>query len=410
MTLGNGARPPTAAGRESSRRGILTPDTAGLVDRLLHVAMRGLPTMYRPDTDEFVFTRAAGSDGRVESRGTSTRYAAIVALGAGLLAEPEQRRVLRGRSVEDLVTILIDRLGRVDNVGDVALVCWAAAEVDHPRLAEALARLGEVDASPRPRYVVEAAWVLDALVAARGHADVEARLARARERLLASRHVGSPVFPHATASGLVPWYRGHVACFADQVYPIQALARLHRSADDAQALRAATECADRICQLQGSGGQWWWHYDARNGRLVEGYPVYTVHQHAMAPMALLDLADAGGGDYREPIERGLRWISGPDELGPQGESMVLDADGVTWRKVWRGDPGKLVRAAHGLTSRVLPTRRAPGVDRLYRPGAIDRECRPYEFGWLLFTWLDGAGASTMPSVAWRGAPADGPVA
>ncbi len=172
------------------------------------------------------------------------------------------------------------------------------------------------------------------------------------------------------------------------MYPLQALARLHRSGDDPAALRAATSCADRICALQGDGGQWWWHYDARTGRVVEGYPVYTVHQHAMGPMALLDLADAGGGDYRHAIERGLSWIAEPAELGPAAGPMILDGDGLTWRKVWRGDPHKVVRAAHGLASRALPALRAPGVNHLFRPTAIDRECRPYEFGWLLFTWLD----------------------
>jgi hypothetical protein len=27
------------------------------------------------------------------------------------------------------------------------------------------------------------------------------------------------------------------------------------------------------------------------------------------------------------------------------------------------------------------------LDRLYRPGTVDHECRPYELGWLLLTWL-----------------------
>src|SRR5205085_4135860 len=127
---------------------------------------------------------------------------------------------------------------------------------------------------------------------------------RARDTLLTSRHKGSPLFPHATGPGLLPWYRTHVACFADQVYPIQALARLYHSGNDADALAAAEECAARICELQGDGGQWWWHYDARTGRVIEGYPVYSVHQHAMAPMALLDLAEAGGSGRMADIARG----------------------------------------------------------------------------------------------------------
>ncbi|MEU3454301.1 hypothetical protein ABZ671_11965 [Micromonospora sp. NPDC006766] len=364
-----------------------------LVTRLLDVAMRGLPTMYRQDTDEFAFTRAAvggsGDGTSTELRGVSTRYAAIVALGALWLTDSAQRTVLSGHGAADFTAMLIRRLPDVTNLGDAALICWAAAAGRHPMLPEALARLRALDEKPGPRYVVEAAWVVAALATARGQADVEDLLKRSRDTLLTSRHPGSPLFPHATAPGLLPWYRTHVACFADQVYPIQALARLHQSGDDAAALAAAEECATRICDLQGGGGQWWWHYDSRTGRVVEGYPVYSVHQHAMAPMALLDLAEAGGSDRTAEIVRGLRWMTNPVELGDDPPPMILDDAGLTWRKVHRGDPRKLVRAAQGLTTRAAPGVRLRPVERIFRPTAVDRECRPYEFGWLLHTWLGG---------------------
>ena len=73
--------------------------------------------------------------------------------------------------------------------------------------------------------------------------DVEAYLGRARNRLLGSVVPGSPVFPHVTGPGLVKPYRSHIACFADQVYPIQALARLHRSGHDPEALHMAMRTA-----------------------------------------------------------------------------------------------------------------------------------------------------------------------
>jgi len=401
----------------------LDVDAAKLVDRLCSLALRGLPRMYRAELDEFAFTRARAREGAgLTLRGTSTRYAAIVALGAHGLAEPQQRQVLGGRTAAEFVALLVGRLPQVTNLGDVALITWAAAQSAPPLLAPALSRLREVDEPARPRYVVEASWVLAALVAARNSADVEAHLAAARERLLCAPQPGSALFPHATAAGLLPWYRAHVACYADQVYPIQALARLHASGDDPAALRAATRCANRICDLQGAGGQWWWHYDARTGDVVEGYPVYTVHQHAMGPMALLDLAAAGGPDYRGPIERGLRWIVNPPELaGPAGtartgglaggaEPMVHDDDGVTWRKVYRGDPRKVVRAVQGLTTRAVPRMHLPGLDRVYRPSEVDRECRPYELGWLLFAWLgrDAAAEARAEAVTAGGSPAEQP--
>ncbi|GIJ44577.1 hypothetical protein Val02_14630 [Virgisporangium aliadipatigenens] len=369
-------------------RAELDGDNTRLVDRLCTVALEGLPRMYRPDSDEFAFTRARSTSGELELRGTSTRYAAIVALGAQWLPEEKQRAVLGGMNVEEFVALLVSRLDRTTNLGDAGLIAWAAAQSAHPLLPKALERLRELDDPNKPQYVVEASWVVAALASSIGQAEVKDHLAAARERLLVSRHGNSPLFPHGTGPGLLPWYRSHVACYADQVYPIQALAILHRMRGDEEAKTAAVRAADRICELQGPGGQWWWHYDARTGGLVEGYPVYTVHQASMGPMALLDLTDAGGPSYREAIERGLRWITDPAEhRGHETEPIVHDADGVTWRKIYRGDPKKVVRAVQGLTTKAVPGLHMPGIDAAYKPFALDRECRPYEFGWLLYAWL-----------------------
>ncbi|MHA6765018.1 hypothetical protein [Streptacidiphilus sp. PAMC 29251] len=395
------------------------PALHALAERLLGLAEAGLPAMYLPEDDTFVFTRARNADGVLEQRGTSTRYAAITVLGARLLPPDRQRAVLGGHTAEEFTGLLVQRLPEVVNLGDAALIAWAAAETGHPKLSDALDRVAALDADGKPRYTVEAAWVLSALAAARGSLDVEDRFAAARDRLLAARIDGSPLFPHATGPGLVPWYRSHIGCFADQTYPLQALARAHASGDragaaagsgDPEALAAAEACAQRICALQGDGGQWWWHYDARKGTVVEGYPVYSVHQHAMAPTALFDVTDAGGSDFGPAIRRGLRWMTEVPELaaaaaatakpalpaesaapGTPGapEPMVLDQLGVTWRKVYRGDPKKAVRAARGVTTRVAPALRLSPLDRVFRPAAVDRECRPYEFGWMLHAWLGG---------------------
>ena len=374
------------------------PPLHALADRLLAVAESGLPAMYRAGQDTFVFTRAArpepggrpaGGRWQLEDRGSSLRYSAITVLGARLLPPVRQRAVLGGHTADEFTGLLVQQLPGVTNLGDAALVAWAAAETGHPKLADALDRVAALDAGGGPRYTVEAAWVLSALAAARSSADVERPLAAARDRLLRSRTGDSPLFPHATGPGLVPWYRAHVSCFADQTYPLQALARLHASGDDPEALAAADACAARICALQGDAGQWWWHYDARTGTVVEGYPVYSVHQHAMAPTALFDLTDAGGSDFGAAVRRGLSWMAEPPELAAAGrqESLILDEAGVTWRKVHRGDPAKAVRAARGLVTRPLPGARLGVLDRVYRPAAVDRECRPYEFGWMLHAWL-----------------------
>lgn len=359
------------------------PAAARLVTRLLSVGERTLRRSYLGE--EFAFTLRG--DG-LAAEGTSVRYGAIAGLGLAHLPDPAQRAILVGEDSDDLISRLAKGLDRMTDRGDVALICLAAAEVGHGELPHAIDRLATLDhrlVSGEPGDaidVVAAAWVVTALVAARKAIDVEPHLAAARQRLLSARRV---VFPHQIG-GSQQWYRAHVGSFADQIYSVQALARLHASADDRVALEVADQVARVICLAQGPAGQWWWHYDARSGAVVEGYPVYSVHQHAMAPMGLLDLAEAGGQDHLASVCRGLRWLAGRPETT---EPLILAEKPVIWRKVGRGDPRKLVRGLAALRTAVLPGTSMPGVGLLFPPGTIDHECRPYEIGWMLYAWLSG---------------------
>jgi hypothetical protein len=354
---------------------------AATLERLIGIARQSLP---RALVDgEFAFTlKGAHADGawRAAPVGKSLRYGAIAALGLARLPHTVQRQVLAGETCSDLVGRLAKGLDEITSAGDAAMICWATAETEHAELPHALARLADLQRASDRQYVVDAAWAVSALVCARGLVDVEEDLARARARLLAART--RALFPHFTAGG-GPWHRAHVGCFADQVYPVQALARLHASADDPQALAVADSVASGICTAQGSAGQWWWHYDSRTGGVVEGYPVYSVHQHAMAPMALLDLAEAGGAQHIGPICQGVRWLAGPPETS---EELVLQEPPVTWRKVARGDPRKVVRGLCAASTRIRPGLRPRVLNRIFPPTAVDHECRPYELGWLLATW------------------------
>ncbi|GII80766.1 hypothetical protein Sru01_57480 [Sphaerisporangium rufum] len=379
--------------RQQGRPGALAgidASAAELVDRMVDLAVRGLPPGYTGGG--FVFTRRGrrGADGRwtAAGEGRSVRYAAIVALGVATLPPERRRAALAGDTVHDLVGALVKGLPDVANLGDAALIAWAAAESGHPETGTALARLAELEARLTPGdpvYTVEAAWALAALVAAdragAGAPDLAGRVAHARDRLLGGlgtdrlyRHVIGPA----------SWYRAHVGCFADQVYPLQALARLHARTGDAEALAAAERIAAGICAAQGPQGQWWWHYDARTGEVVEGYPVYSVHQLSMAPMALLDLADAGGTSYLAEIARGLHWMTSRPETD---EELIVEELDLTWRKAARDDPKKIVRGARAVATAVSPRARIAVLDRVYPPVAVDRECRPYELGWLLYAWL-----------------------
>ena len=174
--------------------------------------------------------------------------------------------------------------------------------------------------------------------------------------------------------------------FASQVYPIHGLAEFAR-ATGSPVPSEAVRAADRLVERQGTLGQWWWVYSARTGELLEGYPVYSVHQHAMALMALAPLQSLGLGDYRDPLQHGLQWIFGRNELGT---SLVDDGRQLVVRCVQpRGGAGDgPMGLSRGRWIRVVVSSWAnrSGDRASATPGELEilQECRPYELGWLLY--------------------------
>ena len=63
--------------------------------------------------------------------------------------------------------------------------------------------------------------------------------------------------------------------------------------------------------------------------MAQGFPVYSVHQHAMAPMALMTLAAAGGTDHRSPVKLSHEWI----DKNEMHRSMLDHQAGTIWRDI-----------------------------------------------------------------------------
>jgi len=361
----------------------VSPGLGAWLQHLGLLATRGLTAAYDPAADVFPQTvRAVREPGGVhlQREGTSLRYAAIATLGLSRLPVPQQREVLGGLTAEETAAFAVRRAQLCDDVGAIALAVWAAAETG-TYARHLVSRLRAEIAAGLPLPTVDAAWALTAAVKANALGDTDDLVAAASALLTRAE---GPAYPHVLpASGGARW-RAHVGSFADQVYPIQALALASVLGDDRDLLARADRVAATIVAAQGPAGQWWWHYDARDGAVVERYPVYSVHQHAMAPMVLLDLWEAGGADHRDAVARGVDWLlRHPETL----DELVSERYGLVWRKVGRREPPKAARAAGALTTSVRPGLRIPGLDLMLPPGPIDHECRPYELGWLLYAWL-----------------------
>jgi len=361
------------------------------VRKLCAVAVAGLPSMVDPATGLLVF-RVDGED--AIPSGASLRYTAMTLLG---LERAERAGFSLGVDVGRLYEAVRATLAGADNSGDVGLVLWAAAATCRPVAEQALDDLREFGDLARTRRVAavhstELAWVVtglaEALLAGVGdEREVRLRLDRAFAHLLAQRGA-SGLFCFARPLGRAPrspgaLLRSELGFFDAQVYGIVACLARDAAVGDPEAREVARVVGERLLAHQHPRGQWGWHYNTRTGALVDLYPVYSVHQDGMAPMALLPLERVAPILTTPAVARGVAWLFGRNELA---ESLVDDEHHLIWRSIRRRWP--VSRVVYPLKAASL-LRVGRGLDlgaRLATPSLleVDRECRPYHLGFCLY--------------------------
>jgi hypothetical protein len=238
---------------------------------------------------------------------------------------------------------------------------------------------------------METAWLVSGLVhecRRSGNDIATAALEFALADLLSRINKDTGLFCHVSdAAPVTRRIRKWVANFADQIYSVQATALAAIASANKAALAASDTCATRLVQLQGELGQWWWHYDPRNGNVAQAFPVYSVHQNGMAPMALMTLAAAGGRDHRARVELSHAWID-CNELG----IPLLDREvGTIWRDIEILQEGRTARIVRHARS-VLGWKLADGGANM-KNLKVNYETRPYEWGWCLFAGAIAAGTA-----------------
>jgi hypothetical protein len=275
----------------------------------------------------------------------------------------------------------------IESIGDLGLLIWLAAEFNPDQL-EVIFRTFPLNTAlhrfkdGRQGSTTELAWFLAGL----SHAALTSPSLAAKLKDLAveifrltKKNQGNSGFfghlaIHKSVKGLI---RGRIGSFADQIYPIYSFSKLAIAFHTEEPLEPALRCARAICEAQGDQGQWWWLYDSSRGQVSSRYPVYSVHQHAMAPMGLFALEQATGQYFQEHVYRGLRWIYGDNELGVD---LRDEKAGLVWR---------CIRPRNKNTKYWDTAKNLLGLRKQDEPvGALEvlHEDWPYELGWLLYAF------------------------
>jgi len=347
-----------------------------------------LPAMFDPGTGLFSH-KTVVRDGAYVNRGPNLLYSTVSLVG--LLTQ-------RRRPADDVLPVgtALDGLHRAIEGGAapavLANLAWACSLTGDARGDRVLARLAGLD--PRLRPSGELGQALFGLVVGAGAypARRDAAMAAARacaDELLARFRPAADVFRASPRRklprrGLV---ESQLASFAAQVYPLHGLTALCLATGE-EPPPAAGRVAARIVEAQGPRGQWWWLYSTRSRVVVEGYPVYSVHQDGMAFLGLMELRKLGLDDFAEPLAKGLEWLCGANELGID---LVERDPPLINRCIQR--VGSDADRAYGMSAanfrRAIVRSLAPrvGGDRTaVDPAELEvlSECRSYHLGWLLY--------------------------
>ncbi len=362
-----------------------TDPIEGDLDGLCAFALDVLPTLRLPN-GLYCFDRAIE---RPELRGESVRYSLMVWLGlhtaqsAGLTV------------AEDLDALLGRCLHHPDlTAGDLGLLLWCDSRRGHPdadslvdRLDAATGGVGALD----PLAGMEIAWMLIGLAhqhRSRGLSDRgRATFGRVLSHLRTKRSSRSALFAHQGTRHP----RSGLPNFATEIYSVMALTAIANAELDDAALGEATRLADALVSMQRPDGGWPWLFDAARGTVVEPYEVYSVHQDAMAPMALLALGELTGDDrYEGAARRGLTWCYGHNEL----TVGFYDAEQrFAHRSLRRRAPRDRVALwANSAGSRTIGRTIFGDDDRL----ELNATCRPYHLGWVLEAWAGRLGSEPSP--------------
>lgn len=351
------------------------------IKHLTTMAVAGIMSMFDPEKQLFCFKLKKTENGMVRE-GISYRYTMMTLMGLKRLEESGTASPIAIGSVMDG---LLANLDWVDNVGDLGLLLWLCAVAAPERLAEIECRLNVANALVHSRHVhqrrtMELAWFLAGLshgkLACPQKSPDNRDLATETYRLLIKNQGEQGIFGHLAESGhITAILRGRIGSFADQVYPIYGMAKYSQAYGDKTAIERALDCTLTICEAQGSLGQWWWHYDSATGRVTGRLPVFSVHQHAMGPMALLALGEATQSDFTPWIYKGLQWIR-RNELALDMEDASAN---VVWRSIYRSGPRRVLNTAIAMLGQRDDEESRRGLKVMW-------ECRPYELGWLLYTF------------------------
>jgi hypothetical protein len=356
-----------------------------------------LRSMYDPDTALFPFSSRLG-DRDVEhtfDHPHTIRYTINTLLGIQRAAASDGDDPLLRGSGPMVDRFLALHLDQTSNPADLGLLLLLLAEGGHDEelLGDLVDRISTTFANrPAGAFTLqELGWMLwGSSVAARLGAPRAEELAHGVFSLVDERFVDSESL---LARHNLNRHRSRVVSFGGTVYFLRSAYEYGLLSGVRRPARLFESGVAKMLRLQGPRGEWPWMISVRTGIPLDFYPVFGVHQDSMAMLFLLPALDDGLVEDASAISRSLAWSLGDNELG---EPMYGRDRFFAYRSIRRDQPFFRQRRFARSLARAVVDR--PGSLTGGQGVVVNRECRSYHLGWILYAW---AGRSDQPGLEAR---------
>jgi hypothetical protein len=342
-----------------------------------HIALTRLPEL-QTASGLFRATPRVDSVGEGAHGSSSLRAGAIVLLGllradeVGL-EHPFSTGALRTRVLGDLP-------GPEGGPGELGLALWAESRADGGAVNEITSLIaaktpGGFEQIPLKRLAWLVSGMTEAMTRIGGGSQLDSLLDQA-EQALRARVVGRT----GLMSDLHHRFEGNLTPVSGQLYSLIALCQLERAGKDAAA-RPARNLLSALLELQRDDGSWPGIVDPVRGEAAALYPVFTVTQVSLAPIALRLARELGfDGEIDTARDAAIAWARGENRLG---FDLVHENEARLDRGIMpKRRPGAVARsftaAARRLRGRLVEPDRSDLI--------LDPDVSSEDLGWVLEAW------------------------
>lgn len=199
-----------------------------------------------------------------------------------------------------------------------------------------------------------------------------------------TQEVKSELISRTTANGLSRDIHvrrlGTAVPVSSQFHLLHSLCQMVRAGDD-ELREPADRLAGALLGLQRRDGAWPGLIDPVRSSAAVIYPVLTVTQLAIAPIALRAASELGlGSDFEGAIQGSLEWVTSGNALNLD---LVHESDARIDRGILpRRKPGALGRGISSAARRITGQAHEPDPKQLIVDPAVSSE----DLGWVLEAW------------------------